>query len=103
MRAAIYARFSTDLQSDRSVEDQVALCRSHADRLGLTVTDVFADRAASGASIHGRPDYQRLIGLALAGQFDAILTEDLDRLSRNLADIARLAELILPRSSEGVR
>ena len=92
MRAAIYARFSTDLQSDRSVEDQVALCRSHADRLGLTVTDVFADRAASGASIHGRPDYQRLIGLALAGQFDAILTEDLDRLSRNLADIARLYE-----------
>lgn len=92
MRAAIYARFSTDLQSDRSVEDQVALCRSHAGRLGLTVTDVFADRAASGASIHGRPDYQRLIGLALAGQFDAILTEDLDRLSRNLADIARLYE-----------
>lgn len=92
MRAAIYARFSTDLQSDRSVEDQVALCRAHAERLGLTVTDVFADRAASGASIHGRPDYQRLIGLALAGQFDAILTEDLDRLSRNLADIARLYE-----------
>lgn len=92
MRAAIYARFSTDLQSDRSVEDQIALCRSHADRLGLTVTDVFADRAASGASIHGRPDYQRLIGLALAGQYDAILTEDLDRLSRNLADIARLYE-----------
>ena len=92
MRAAIYARFSTDLQSDRSVEDQVALCRSHADRLSFTVTDVFADRAASGASIHGRPDYQRLIGLALAGQYDAILTEDLDRLSRNLADIARLYE-----------
>ncbi|WP_429067742.1 recombinase family protein [Bosea sp. OAE752] len=92
MRAAIYARFSTDLQSDRSVEDQVALCRPHADRLGFTVTGVFADRAASGASIHGRPDYQRLIGLALAGQFDVILTEDLDRLSRNLADIARLYE-----------
>lgn len=92
MRAAIYARFSTDLQSDRSVEDQVALCRSHAAKLGLAVADVFADRAASGASIHGRPDYQRLIGLALAGQFDVILTEDLDRLSRNLADIARLYE-----------
>nr|WP_244491514.1 recombinase family protein [Bosea sp. Root381] len=92
MRAAIYARFSTDLQSDRSVEDQVVLCRSHAARLGLSITDVFADRAASGATIHGRPDYQRLIGLALAGQFDAILTEDLDRLSRNLADIARLYE-----------
>lgn len=30
--------------------------------------------------------------MALAGQFDAILTEDLDRLSRNLADIARLYE-----------
>lgn len=94
MRAAIYARFSTDLQNDRSVADQFALCEAHARKAGWRVTGRFADHAASGASIHGRPEYQRLIGLALAGELDLILTEDLDRLSRNLADIARLFETL---------
>jgi predicted site-specific integrase-resolvase len=28
-RAVIYARFSTDLQNERSVEDQVTLCKSY--------------------------------------------------------------------------
>jgi site-specific DNA recombinase len=26
MRAAIYARYSSDLQSDKSIDDQIALC-----------------------------------------------------------------------------
>lgn len=94
MRAAIYARFSTDLQNDRSVADQFALCEAFAHKAGWRITGRFADHAASGASIHGRPDYQRLIGLALAGELDLILSEDLDRLSRNLADIARLFETL---------
>ena len=91
-RAAIYARFSTDLQNDRSVDDQVALCKAFAAQRGWTIAAVFADRAASGASVHGRPDYGRMLIGALEGQFDIILCEDLDRLSRNLADTARLYE-----------
>src|SRR5262249_10596120 len=35
--AAIYARFSTDPQNERSVEDQIALCRDYAARHQLTV------------------------------------------------------------------
>ena len=31
-KAAIYARFSTDLQNERSIEDEVALCRFYAER-----------------------------------------------------------------------
>ncbi len=27
-RAAIYTRYSTDLQSERSIEDQIALCQT---------------------------------------------------------------------------
>lgn len=37
--AAIYARFSTDLQDERSIEDQVILCRKYAER-GLNVVAV---------------------------------------------------------------
>ncbi len=36
-KAAIYARFSTDLQNERSIEDQVALCRNYAAREGMNV------------------------------------------------------------------
>jgi len=41
MRAAIYARFSSDLQSDRSIDDQVALCRDIAARNGAAVVATF--------------------------------------------------------------
>ena len=50
MRTAIYARYSSDLSRDASIEDQVRLCRAHADRAGWQVTEVFEDRAISGAS-----------------------------------------------------
>ena len=32
MRAAIYARYSTDLQSENSIEDQIRLCKERAKR-----------------------------------------------------------------------
>ena len=49
-RAVIYARFSTDLQNEKSTEDQIALCRSHAARRGLQVTQTFEDKARSGCA-----------------------------------------------------
>ena len=34
MKAAIYARYSSDQQRDASIEDQVRLCRERLDREG---------------------------------------------------------------------
>ncbi|MGT2467397.1 recombinase family protein [Mesorhizobium atlanticum] len=45
-RAALYARYSSDLQTDRSIEDQIALCTDSAAKQGLTVVSVFHDRSA---------------------------------------------------------
>jgi DNA invertase Pin-like site-specific DNA recombinase len=45
MRAAIYARYSSVLQSEASIEDQVHLCREHAEREGHEVVEVFSDYA----------------------------------------------------------
>ena len=53
-RAALYARFSSDLQKDRSIDDQLALCRVHAQRESLKVVATFADRAKSGATLFDR-------------------------------------------------
>ena len=48
--AMIYARYSTDLQNEKSVEDQVELCRALAAMLELAVVGSHFDRAKSGAS-----------------------------------------------------
>jgi len=89
-RAAIYARFSSDLQSDRSIDDQVALCRAKAARDGLKVVATFSDRARSGASIHGRHGVAEMLSAAKAGSFDILIVEELDRLSRSQADLASI-------------
>jgi predicted site-specific integrase-resolvase len=52
-RAVIYARFSTELQNEKSTEDQIALCRAYADRQKIDVIATFEDRARSGASVFG--------------------------------------------------
>jgi site-specific DNA recombinase len=87
-RAAIYARFSTDLQSERSVDDQVALCREFAARRGFVVAHVYADRARSGASVFGRDGLLALMDDARAGKFEVVVIEALDRLSRDQEDLA---------------
>jgi site-specific DNA recombinase len=90
LRTAIYARFSTDLQNERSIEDQAALCRSFAAREGLEVVQVFEDRARSGGSILGRDGLLALLDGARNGSFQIVLIEALDRLSRDMEDLASL-------------
>ena len=107
LRAAIYARFSTDMQRDASIEDQIRSCRDHAARQGYKVVETYSDRAVSGASLM-RHDMQRLLNDSRRGAFDVVLSEALDRLSRNQADIAAIyqslsfAEVRIETVAEGV-
>jgi DNA invertase Pin-like site-specific DNA recombinase len=50
-RAAIYARYSSDRQSDASIEDQVRLCDERGRREGYELIETYADRAVSGSSM----------------------------------------------------
>ena len=50
MRAAIYSRFSSNLQSDASIEDQVSQCRRRIEQEGWSLTEVYSDAAISGAT-----------------------------------------------------
>jgi site-specific DNA recombinase len=90
VRSVIYARFSTDLQNERSIDDQIALCRDYARREGLEVIATYEDRARSGGSILGRDGLLKLIDDAKAGQFEIVIVEALDRLSRDMEDLAGL-------------
>jgi site-specific DNA recombinase len=88
MRTAIYARFSTDLQRDRSIDDQLALCTEYCAREGLSVVATFDDRARTGSSVFGRDGLGRMMEAARRGEFDVVLVEALDRLSRDQEDLA---------------
>jgi site-specific DNA recombinase len=88
-RVAVYARFSSQMQSEASIDDQLRICRERATNEGWTVTDVFSDKAFSGATMQ-RPGVQRLMDEARRGAFDIIITEALDRLSRDQADVATM-------------
>ncbi|WP_082553961.1 recombinase family protein [Rhizobium sp. Leaf453] len=99
-RAVIYARYSTDLQNDQSVEDQIRVCRSHADRLGVTVVSEYHDRAKSGASMFGRPGLSALMQAAELSAFDMVIAEATDRLSRDIGDLAHIHKNLTFRSVE---
>jgi site-specific DNA recombinase len=87
MRAAIYARYSSDNQRDASIEDQIRICQERAAREGWHVTEIYTDHAVSGASLL-RPGIQKLMQDGLAGRIDIIVAEAMDRLSRDQEDIA---------------
>ena len=89
MRATIYARYSSDLQSETSIDDQVRECKKRIDQEGLSLTKVYSDHATSGASTL-RPGYQKMLEDARNGSFDILISEAMDRLSRDQEDIAGL-------------
>jgi site-specific DNA recombinase len=89
-RAAIYARFSTDMQNERSIEDQIALCRDYAVRQGFTVVETCEDRALSGASLHNRPGIQELMTAAKRRQFEIVVAESMSRIGRDQEDRAAI-------------
>ncbi len=99
-RAAIYARFSTDHQDERSIDDQAALCRDYARREQLTVVQVFEDRARSGASMLNRDGLLTLMEGAKTNQFDVVVVEALDRLSRDMEDLAAIHKRLTYRGIE---
>jgi site-specific DNA recombinase len=93
MRAALYARFSTEKQSEASIDDQFRVCERLAARHGFNVVATFSDAAISGGTVE-RPGYRALLQAARRHQVDVIVAEDTSRLWRLLAEQApRLAEL----------
>ena len=86
MRAAIYARYSSENQRPESIEDQVRACRVSAAKRNFVVLEdhIYTDHAQSGAN----PDRPGLTALRAAAQehsFDVVLVDDLSRLARDNA------------------
>lgn len=91
MRVALYARYSSDLQRQASIADQVRECRAYAASRGWVVTHEFSDAALSGSTMR-RPGLQALLRVVMEGGCDLVLAEGMDRLSRDLADISAITK-----------
>jgi len=53
MRAAIYARYSSENQSEKSIDDQIRVCKNYIEEHGMTISDehIYVDEAISGSII----------------------------------------------------
>ena len=90
-----YFRYSSDeLQDDKSIEDQQAECFEYIEKLGGYISDdhIFFDEGQSGAT-QFRKGYGKLLKAIENREFDILIAESLDRLSRNQGDLSKLYEL----------
>ena len=87
MNAVIYARYSSDKQTEQSIEGQLREGYAYAERAGMTIVGAYIDRAISGISDQ-RPDFQRMIADSAKRQFEAVIVWKLDRFARNRYDSA---------------
>ena len=83
--AVIYARYSSDSQSEASIEGQLRDCHRYAKEHNITVIDEYIDRAMTGRN-DDRPNFQQMIKDSYQKRFEIILIWRFDRFSRNLYD-----------------
>ena len=87
MNAVIYARYSSQNQTEQSIEGQLRDNYEWAKKQGVTVIGEYIDRALTGTK-DSRPDFQRMIADAEKKQFQMVIVWKLDRFARNRYDSA---------------
>ena len=81
-KAIIYARYSSDSQTEQSIEGQLRVCREYVQNNDLLIVDTYIDRAMTGTN-DMRPDFQRMLKDSAKRQWEVVLVYKLDRFSRN--------------------
>lgn len=85
--AVIYARYSSDSQTEQSIEGQLRVCEEYARTHEILILNTYIDRAMTGTN-DNRPDFQKMIKDSNAKKWDYVLCYKLDRFSRNKYEMA---------------
>ncbi|WP_422448100.1 recombinase family protein [Thermoanaerobacterium sp. DL9XJH110] len=85
IKAAAYARYSSDNQSDSSIDAQLRAIEEYAARNNITIVKTYIDRAKT-ATTDNRPEFQ--INDSKLGLFNVVIVHKLDRFSRDRYDSA---------------
>ena len=86
-KAVIYARYSSDSQTEQSIEGQLRVVNQFALSNDYIIIDTYIDRATTGTNTN-RPGFQKMIADSARRDFDYVLVYKLDRFARNRFDSA---------------
>ena len=89
MKAAIYARYSTDKQDKTSIDRQIHNCELLAKQHGLSIVEVFKDEGISGND-KSRPGYRDLREALKSHKVSFVLADESSRLSRDPGELHNL-------------
>jgi site-specific DNA recombinase len=95
VRCAIYARSASQPVGSIAIEGQIRTCRQFADSKGWQVVEIYVDArvsALSNATRNGFANLQAAISKPLRS-IDYVLVEESSRLSRNLVEMMKIAEI----------
>ena len=87
IRAAAYARYSSDNQRDESIDAQLRAIHKFANENGYQIVSEYIDRAKTGTNDR-REEFQRMIQDSDDGDFEVVIVHKLDRFARNRYDSA---------------
>ena len=87
MKAVIYARVSTDKQSEGSIEQQIRKCQQYCEYRDYIVVKVYQD-VGTGKTLD-RPAFQEM--MENMDNWDICIAHKLDRMHRNAANAAKWA------------
>ncbi len=85
--AVIYARYSSDNQSEQSIEGQLRVCQDYAKNNDIIILDTYIDRAMTGTN-DNRPSFQQMLTDSKKCEWDYVLVYKFDRFSRNKYETA---------------
>ena len=85
--AVIYARYSSDNQSEQSIEGQLHVCEDYAKNNDIILLDTYIDRAMTGTN-DNRPAFQQMLKDSKKREWDYVLVYKFDRFSRNKYETA---------------
>ena len=84
-KAVIYARYSSDSQTEQSIEGQLRVCKEFAERNGFIIVKEYIDRAMTGTN-DKRPALQQMLYDSKDKGFNFVIVYKLDRFSRSRYD-----------------
>lgn len=85
--AVIYCRYSSDSQTEQSIDGQLRVCEEYARSKDILILDTYIDRAMTGTN-DNRPDFQRMMKDSAKRSFSIVLVYKFDRFSRNKYETA---------------
>ena len=81
-KAVLYLRYSSESQTENSIEGQRRECGAYAKQKGIQVIGEYIDRAKTGMSDE-RPDFQRMIRDSFSKGFGNVIVWKSDRIARH--------------------